>query len=62
MSGDVYIPPEESHLTPGEWLKAEGARLERLGLESGQRLLCRFDRDPKKDTVEVLERFERPEQ
>ena len=57
---DSYVPPETSRLSPREWLGTEKARLRRIGMESGQRLIYRFDKNPRLDTVENLGRFERP--
>ena len=55
-----YIPPEKFNGSPRKWLDQEKNRLSTLGLESGQKFIFDFDRDPRKDWVENLGRFERP--
>ena len=55
-----YTSPEKFNGSPRGWLDQEKIRLSTLELESGQKFIFHFDRDPKKDWVENLGRFERP--
>lgn len=44
-----YVRPEDSPLSPGDWLSEERKRLNALGLESGQHFVFHFERDPRED-------------